>query len=105
MIRAVKIGRRRAMHGSSERAIMRRALNKGGGLGGGAGQPDRSRFDRATGRVASVGFGCGTGWRTAARRLVLAQALVDDLAQQVVVRPSEKFDLGDDLGPRPRHAA
>ena len=29
------------------------------------------------------------------RRLVLAQALVNDLPQQVVVRPGEIFDFGD----------
>jgi hypothetical protein len=29
------------------------------------------------------------------RRLVLAQALIDDLAEQIVVGPVEKFDLGD----------
>jgi hypothetical protein len=39
------------------------------------------------------------------RRLVLAQPLIDDLAQQVVLRPGEKFDLGDELGAHPMHPA
>jgi hypothetical protein len=38
-------------------------------------------------------------------RLVLAQSLINDLAQQVVVGPGEIFDLGDELGPHPMHAA
>src|SRR5207244_4261582 len=38
-------------------------------------------------------------------RLVLAQTLIDDLAQQVVAGPGEKFHLGDELGPYPMHAA
>ena len=35
------------------------------------------------------------------RRLVLTQAFIDDLAQQIVLRPGEKFHLGDELGPYP----
>lgn len=46
--------------------------------------------------VAAAGFGC---------RLVLAQALIDHLAQKVVVGPGEIFDFGDELGPHPMHAA
>jgi hypothetical protein len=38
-----------------------------------------------------------------ARRLVLAQALVHDLTQKVVVGPGQKLDLGDQLGPHPMH--
>ena len=38
-------------------------------------------------------------------RLVLAQTLIDDLAQQIVIRPGQKFHLGDELGPHPMHAA
>jgi hypothetical protein len=37
-------------------------------------------------------------WRLAADlggRLVVAQPLVDDLAQQIVVGPGQEFDLGD----------
>jgi hypothetical protein len=32
------------------------------------------------------------------RRLVLAQNLVDDLAQQIVLGPGQKLDFGDQLG-------
>jgi hypothetical protein len=39
------------------------------------------------------------------RRLVLAQALVNDLPQQVVDRPGKIFDFGDQRGPLPMHAA
>ena len=46
--------------------------------------------------VAAAGFGC---------RLVLAQALVDHLAQKVVAGPGEIFDFGDELGAHPLHAA
>jgi len=35
------------------------------------------------------------------RRLVLTQAFIDDLAQQIVLRPGEKFRLGDEFGPYP----
>ena len=38
-------------------------------------------------------------------RLVFAQAFIDDLAQQVVLRLSQIFDLGDKLGPHPMYAA
>jgi hypothetical protein len=31
------------------------------------------------------------------RRLVFAESLIDDLAQQIVIGPSEKLDLGDEL--------
>ena len=43
-----------------------------------------------------MGFGC---------RLVLAQALIDHLAQKVVAGPGEIFDFGDELGAHPLHAA
>jgi len=69
-----------------------------------AAQPERGRFDRPAGRVASAGF-----WRRAAvdlgRRLVLAQTLIDDLAQQIVLRPGQVFDLGNEFGPHPMRAA
>src|SRR5271163_4266273 len=39
------------------------------------------------------------------RRLVLAQTLVDDLTQQIVVGPGQIFHLGDDLGTHPMHPA
>jgi hypothetical protein len=39
------------------------------------------------------------------RRLVLAQTLVNHLAQQIVVGPGEIFHLNDQLGPYPMHAA
>jgi hypothetical protein len=38
-------------------------------------------------------------------RLVLAQALVDHLAKQVVLRPGQILDFGDKLRPHPMHAA
>jgi hypothetical protein len=38
------------------------------------------------------------------RRLVLAQAFIDDLAQQIIFRPGEEFHFGDQLGPYPMHA-
>ena len=34
------------------------------------------------------------------RRLVLTQTFIDDLAEQVVVRPAQIFDFGDEFGPR-----
>lgn len=40
-----------------------------------------------------------------ARRLVLAQPLIDDLPQQVLFGLGQKLDLGDDLGSHPMHAA
>ena len=39
------------------------------------------------------------------RRLVLAQAFIDDLAQQVVLRPAQVLFLRDQLGPHPMDAA
>jgi hypothetical protein len=39
------------------------------------------------------------------RRLVLTQSLIDELAQQIVFDPGEIFDLGDQFGPHPMHAA
>ena len=39
------------------------------------------------------------------RRLVLAQTFVDDLAQQVFIRPGQILDLGDQLRLDPMHAA
>jgi hypothetical protein len=39
------------------------------------------------------------------RRLVFAQAFINDLPQQIVVGPGEKFDFGDEFGPHPMHAA
>ena len=73
--------------------------------GGGAGQPGRGRFNRAAGRTGLRRFRV---WRLAADlggRLVFAQPLVDDLAQQVVVGPGQVFDFGDKIGPHPMHAA
>ena len=35
------------------------------------------------------------------RRLVLAPALIDDLAQQIVLGPGEKLDLHDEVGADP----
>jgi hypothetical protein len=32
------------------------------------------------------------------RWLVLAQLFIDDLAQEIVFRPAEEFDLGDNFG-------
>ena len=37
--------------------------------------------------------------------LVLAQALIDHLAQQIVFGPGEKLDVGDKLRAHPMHAA
>jgi hypothetical protein len=48
-------------------------------------------------------LGCGTPHL--GRRLVFAQPFIDDLAQQIVFGPGEKFDFGDKLGPHPMHAA
>ena len=39
------------------------------------------------------------------RRLVLTQAFLDDLAQQIVFGPAQELHLGDQLGPHPMHAA
>src|SRR5271155_3790801 len=39
------------------------------------------------------------------RFLVLPQTLVNDLPKQVIVRPSQVFDLGNELGANPMHAA
>jgi len=59
--------------------------------------------------------GCASGFQLSARmrhraphlgrRLVLAQSLIDDLAQQIVVGPGQKLDLGHQLRPHPMHAA
>jgi hypothetical protein len=38
-------------------------------------------------------------------RLVVTQALINDLTQEVVVGPGQEFDFGDKLGPHPMHAA
>jgi hypothetical protein len=54
------------------------------------------RCNRFRVRYRSADFG---------RRLVFAQAFVDDLAERVVVGPSQVFHLGDKLGPRPMDAA
>ena len=35
------------------------------------------------------------------RRLVLSQTFIHDLAQQVVLRPGQVFDFGDQFGPHP----
>ena len=35
------------------------------------------------------------------RRLALAQPFIDGLAQEIVLGPGQKFDLGDQLGPHP----
>jgi hypothetical protein len=39
------------------------------------------------------------------RILVLSQTLIDDLTKQVVLRPSQVFDLDDKLGPYPMRTA
>ena len=39
------------------------------------------------------------------RRLVLAQAFVDDLAQQIVLGPGQEFYFRDQFGPHPMDAA
>jgi hypothetical protein len=39
------------------------------------------------------------------RRLVLPQTFIDDLAQQVVLRPGQVFDFGNEFGPHPMHPA
>jgi len=39
------------------------------------------------------------------RGLVLAQTLIDHLAQQIVLGPGEKLHLRDELGPDPMNAA
>jgi hypothetical protein len=39
------------------------------------------------------------------RILVLSQTLVDYLPKQVIVDPSQVFDLDNKLGPNPVHAA
>jgi hypothetical protein len=52
---------------------------------------------------------CAFGMRHRAahlgRRLVLAQPFIDDLARETVLGPGQEFDLGDQLGPHPMHAA
>jgi hypothetical protein len=35
------------------------------------------------------------------RRLVLAQPFIDDLAQEIILRPGQELDLGDQLRPHP----
>jgi hypothetical protein len=45
--------------------------------------------------------GCRCGAACARR----AQAFVNDLAQQIIFRPGEKFHFGDELGPYPMHGA
>ena len=39
------------------------------------------------------------------RRLVLAQAFIDDLAQEIVFGPGQELDIDNKLGPDPMHAA
>ena len=39
------------------------------------------------------------------RGLVLPQSFIDHLAQQIVIGPGEKLDLGDELRPYPMDAA
>jgi len=39
------------------------------------------------------------------RILVLSQTLVNDLTKQVILCPSQIFDLDNKLGPNPVHAA
>jgi len=39
-----------------------------------------------------------------ARRLVLAEPFVDNLAEQIVLGPGQILDLGDELGPHPMDA-
>jgi hypothetical protein len=64
------------------------------------------RLPRANSRAFRRG-GIRMRHRTAhlGRRLVLTQAFVNNLAQQVVVGPGEILDLGDQFGPHPMHAA
>src|SRR5438046_2182025 len=38
------------------------------------------------------------------RGLVFSKALVDDLPQQTVIRPGQKFDLGNEFGSHPMNA-
>src|SRR4051794_793359 len=56
---------------------------------------------------AALGSGFRMRHRTLhfGRRLVLAQALIDDLAQQIVIGPGQELYLGHELGPHPMHAA
>jgi hypothetical protein len=39
------------------------------------------------------------------RGLILARSFIDHLAQRIVLRPGEKLDLDNELGPHPMHAA
>jgi hypothetical protein len=39
------------------------------------------------------------------RRLILAQPLIDDLAQEIVFGPGQELDLGDQFAPHSMHAA
>src|SRR5947207_10156445 len=48
-------------------------------------------------------FGMRRGTADLGGRLVLAQPLIDNLPQQIVVGPGEKLHLGDELGPHPMH--
>jgi hypothetical protein len=47
----------------------------------------------------------GHGTADLGRGLILAQALIDHLAEQVFIRPREEFNLSHQLGPNPMHAA
>src|SRR5215472_13754965 len=61
----------------------------------------RSRFFRS----GSISFGFWSITPHIGGRLILAQAFIDDLAQQIVAGPGEIFHLNDELGPYPMHAA
>jgi hypothetical protein len=66
----------------------------------------RDRGD--TRRLSFRGGACFGIWHGTAhlgRRLVFAQPLIDDLAQEIVVGPGQEFNLCDQLGFHPMHAA
>jgi hypothetical protein len=71
--------------------------------------PDSRQKPRSLWPVAREDSSCRlrVRYRTANLRggLVLAQAFVDDLPQQIVLGPGKKLDLGDQLGADPMHAA
>jgi hypothetical protein len=53
------------------------------------------------GRCSAIRFGIWHRTAHIGSRLVPAQPFIDDLAQKVVFRPGQEFDLGDQLGPHP----
>jgi hypothetical protein len=62
--------------------------------------PPRGSFVRGTGYLRMRHVAADV-----VRRLVLAQAFIDDLAQQIVFGPGQEFHFGDDLGFHPMQAA